>query len=175
MRTNTHSDAARLLLLLCCCMGTCRVTCSQNKETWKTNRKKREKIFLCGASDLYVRWNVTFSALQKRAENVREAAHKVLDNRQLYKNETETMLVSGDAISKVAHVLSNTSRALNVSCGFMDGTERDFFNAFEAIKGNPEKYFYGHSNQNDKASSAFAHKSNTLKMPTPSWLLHGFI
>ncbi|CCD18866.1 hypothetical protein, conserved in T. vivax, partial [Trypanosoma vivax Y486] len=52
----------------------------------------------------------------------------------------------------MAHVLSNTSRALNVSRGFMDGVERDFFNAFEAIKDFPDKYVYGHSNLNDKAS-----------------------
>ncbi|KAH8610374.1 hypothetical protein ERJ75_001109500 [Trypanosoma vivax] len=124
---------------------------------------------------MYVRWNVTFGALQKRAENVTATAHKVLDNRQLCVNETEAVSVANDTISKVAHVLSNTSRALNVSRGFMDGTERDFFNAFEAIKDNPDKYVYGHGNLNDKASSAFAHKSNTLKVATPSWLLHGFI
>ncbi|CCD20219.1 hypothetical protein, conserved in T. vivax, (fragment), partial [Trypanosoma vivax Y486] len=155
MRTNAHSDAAWLLLLLFCCVVTRRVTCGQNskEEAWKTNQKKREKLFLCGASDLYVRWNVTFGALQKRAENVREAAHKMLENRQLYKNETEAVPVANDTISKMAHVLSNTSKALNASRGFMDGTERDFFNAFEAIKDNPEKYVYGHSNLNDNKMS----------------------
>ncbi|CCD20765.1 hypothetical protein, conserved in T. vivax [Trypanosoma vivax Y486] len=53
----------------------------------------------------------------------------------------------------MAHVLSNTSRALNVSRGFMDGTGRDFFNAFEAIKDFPDKYVYDHSNQNDDKMS----------------------
>ncbi|KAG8341563.1 hypothetical protein TRVL_07608 [Trypanosoma vivax] len=75
------------------------------------------------------------------------------DNRQLCVNETEAVLVAGDAISKMAHVLSNTSRALNASRGFMDGIERDFFNAFEAIKDNPDKYVYGHSNLNDEMMS----------------------
>ncbi|CCD18212.1 hypothetical protein ERJ75_000167000 [Trypanosoma vivax] len=167
MWTNAHSDAARFLLLIFCCVRLCRVTCGQNnEETWKANQKEREKLFLCGESDLYVRWNVTFGALHKRAENVTAAAKKMLDNRQLYKNETEAVSVAGDAISKVAHVLSNMSRALNASRGFMDGIERDFFNAFEAIKDNPEKYVYGHSNLNDKASSAFAHKRNMLKVAT---------
>ncbi|KAG8340324.1 hypothetical protein TRVL_08847 [Trypanosoma vivax] len=76
----------------------------------------------------------------------------MLDNRQLYVNEMEAEMVAGDAISKVVNVLSNTSRALNASRGFMDGIERDFFNAFEAIKDFPDTYFYGHSNLNDKAS-----------------------
>ncbi|KAG8340520.1 hypothetical protein TRVL_08651 [Trypanosoma vivax] len=35
----------------------------------------------------------------------------------------------------------------------MDGTERDFFNAFEAIKDDPDKYVYGHSNLNDEMMS----------------------
>ncbi|KAH8617803.1 hypothetical protein ERJ75_000343700 [Trypanosoma vivax] len=138
----------------------------QQRRNTEKNQKEREKLFPCGASDLYVRWNVTFGALQKRAENVTAAAKNMRDNRQLYKNETEAMLVSGDAISEVAHVLSNTSRGLNVSRGFMEWTERDFFNAFEAIKDFPESYVYGHSNLNDKASSAFAHKRNMLKVAT---------
>ncbi|KAH8616756.1 hypothetical protein ERJ75_000446300 [Trypanosoma vivax] len=75
------------------------------------------------------------------------------DNRQLCVNEREAVLVAGDAISEAARVLSDTSRALNVSRGFMDGTERDFFNAFEAIKGDPDKCVYGHSNQNDEVMS----------------------
>ncbi|KAH8609732.1 hypothetical protein ERJ75_001174400 [Trypanosoma vivax] len=75
------------------------------------------------------------------------------DNRQLCVNETKAALVAGDAISEVARVLSDTSRALNVSRGFMDGIERDFFNAFEAIKGDPDKCVYGHSNQNDEVMS----------------------
>ncbi|KAG8340136.1 hypothetical protein TRVL_09035 [Trypanosoma vivax] len=168
MWTNAQRDAARLLLLLFCCVVTCRVTCAQSnidKESIE-EQKKRERLFLCGASDLYVRWNVTFGALQKRAENVTAAAKMMRDNRQLYKNETEAVLLAGDAISKVAHVLSNTSRALNASRGFMDGIERDFFNAFETIKDDPEKYVYGHSNLNGKASSGFAHKSNMLKVAT---------
>ncbi|KAG8343481.1 hypothetical protein TRVL_05696 [Trypanosoma vivax] len=153
MGTNAHSDAARFLLLLLCCVVTCRVTCGRDKEARKTNQKEREKLFLCGASDLYVRWNVTFGALQKRAENVSATAKKMRDNRQLYKNETEVGLVASDAISKVTYVLSNTSKALNVSRGFMDGIERDFFNAFEGVKDFPDTYVYGHSNLNDEASS----------------------
>ncbi|CCD18470.1 hypothetical protein ERJ75_000849900 [Trypanosoma vivax] len=155
MRTNPHSDAARLLLLLFCCVVTCRVTCGQKSNDKKSieGQKEREKIFLCGASDLYVRWNVTFGALQKRAENVSATAKKMRDNRQLYVNETEAESVASDAISKIAHVLSNTSKALNVNRGFMDGIERDFFNAFEAIKDNPDKYVYGHSNLNDEMVS----------------------
>ncbi|KAH8617054.1 hypothetical protein ERJ75_000412700 [Trypanosoma vivax] len=75
------------------------------------------------------------------------------DNCQLYKNETEAESVASDAISEVAHVLSNTSKAPNVNRGFMGGIERDFFNAFEAIKDDPEKYVYGHSNLNDDKMS----------------------
>ncbi|KAH8612759.1 hypothetical protein ERJ75_000858100 [Trypanosoma vivax] len=155
MWKNVQRDAFGLLLLLFCCVVTCRVACGQNNNDKKSieDQKKREKLFLCGASDLYVRWNVTFGALQKRAENVREAAHKMRDNRQLYVNETEAELVAVGAISKMAHVLSNTSRALNVSRGFMDGIERDFFNAFEAVKDFPDKYVYGHSNLNDDKMS----------------------
>ncbi|KAG8344097.1 hypothetical protein TRVL_05074 [Trypanosoma vivax] len=155
MWANAHSDATRLLLLLFCCVGTCRVTCNRNEYDKKSieDQKKREKLFLCGASDLYVRWNVTFGALQKRAENVTAAAKMMRDNRQLYKNETEAETVANDTISKMAHVLSNTSKALNVSRGFMDGIERDFFNAFEAIKDDPNTYVYGHSNLNDKEMS----------------------
>ncbi|CCD18691.1 hypothetical protein, conserved in T. vivax, (fragment), partial [Trypanosoma vivax Y486] len=155
MWTNAHSDAFGLLLLLFCCVVTCRVTCGQNNNNKKSiqDQKEREKLFLCGASDLYVRWNVTFGALQKRAENVSATAKKMWDNRQLYKNETEAESVASDAISKVTYVLSNTSKALNVSRGFMDGIERDFFNAFEAIKDKPDKYVYGHSNLNDEVMS----------------------
>ncbi|KAH8620241.1 hypothetical protein ERJ75_000077200 [Trypanosoma vivax] len=75
------------------------------------------------------------------------------DNRQLYVNETEAVTVANDTISKMVNVLSNTSKALNASRGFMDGVERDFFNAFEAIKDDPEKYVYGHSNLNDEMMS----------------------
>ncbi|KAH8619302.1 hypothetical protein ERJ75_000177100 [Trypanosoma vivax] len=143
---------------------------SEQRRNMKKKQKEREKLLLCGASDLYVRWNVTFGALQKRAENV-SAAAKMLESGQLYKNETEAVSVAGDAISEVAHVLSNTSRALNVSRGFMDGVERDFFNAFEAIKDDPEKYVYGHSNLNDKASlkrtsEVFAFFKNISKLYT---------
>ncbi|CCD21116.1 hypothetical protein ERJ75_000080300 [Trypanosoma vivax] len=95
----------------------------------------------------------------------------MLESGQLYVNETEAVSVSGDAISKMAHVLSNTSRALNVSRGFMDGTGRDFFNPFEAIKDDPNTYVYGHSNQNDevmlkRASEVFAYFKNISKLYT---------
>ncbi|CCD21768.1 hypothetical protein, conserved in T. vivax [Trypanosoma vivax Y486] len=146
MKSSFSFIAVRLVIVLWLA-AVCRVSFSKDdSETWKTEQKNREKVFLCGAADLFVEWNVTFGALQKRAEKVNATATKILRNLELYKNSTGVKHNTSVAIEMVMGVMSNTSAALNVSRGFMDGIERDFFNAFEAVKDYPENFTFGYSN-----------------------------
>ncbi|KAG8344082.1 hypothetical protein TRVL_05098 [Trypanosoma vivax] len=118
-----------------------------DQEPWKTEQKRKENVFLCGTADLYVKWNVTFGALQKRAMKVAATATKILQNIGLYQNSTGVENLANSAIQTVRDVIDNTTRALVVNRGFIDGIERDFFNAFEAIKDKPDNFTFGHSNQ----------------------------
>ncbi|CCD18816.1 hypothetical protein, conserved in T. vivax, (fragment), partial [Trypanosoma vivax Y486] len=143
---NSPRCIALCLLIVLWFAAVCRVSFCQNEEPWKTEQKNKEEVFLCCAADLFVEWNVTFGALHKRAVKVNTTATKILQNKGLYKNSSGVENLANSAIQMVKGVVSNTRRALIVSRGFMDGIERDFFNAFEAIKDKPDDFTFGHSN-----------------------------
>ncbi|KAH8612749.1 hypothetical protein ERJ75_000859000 [Trypanosoma vivax] len=145
IKNSPRCIALRLLIVLWFA-AVCRVSFCQNEEPWKKEQKKNEEVFLCGAADLYVDWNVTFGALHRRAVKVNTTATKILQNLELYKNSSGVEKLANSAIQTVKDVINNTRRALIVSRGFMDGIERDFFNAFEAVKDYPENFTFGHSN-----------------------------
>ncbi|KAH8616204.1 hypothetical protein ERJ75_000503000 [Trypanosoma vivax] len=148
MKSSFSFIAVRLVIVLWLA-AVCRVSfCKDDSEPWKTQQKEHEKVFLCGTADLFVEWNVTFGALQKRAEKVNNTATKILRNLELYKNSTGVKHNTSAAIKSLNNVMNNTSAALNTSRGFMDGIERDFFNAFEAVKDYPENFTFGYSNWN---------------------------
>ncbi|CCD19938.1 hypothetical protein, conserved in T. vivax [Trypanosoma vivax Y486] len=146
MKKNSPRCIALCLLIVLWLAAVCRVSFCQSEKPWKTEQKKRENVFLCGAADLFVEWNVTFGALHKRAMKVNTTATKILQNKGLYKNSSGVEDLANRAIQMVKGVISNTTVALVVSRGFMDGIERDFFNAFEAIKDKPDDFTFGHSN-----------------------------
>ncbi|KAH8609422.1 hypothetical protein ERJ75_001205300 [Trypanosoma vivax] len=114
--------------------------------------RKKEEILLCNASRTYIDWNVTFRALRKRALNVNATATTILKNFTLYRNSDNVRKKAEDALEKVKGAVSNTTAALVVADSFMNGIELDFFNAFEAIKGSPQNYIFGHSNMHDEKS-----------------------
>ncbi|CCD21300.1 hypothetical protein ERJ75_000084200 [Trypanosoma vivax] len=146
MKKNSPRCIALRLLIVLWFAAVCRVSFCQNEEPWKTEQKKNEEVFLCGAADLFVEWNVTFGALHKRAVKVNTTATKILQNKELYKNSSGVKRNASVAIETLKSVLSNTTTALVVSRGFMGGIERDFFNAFEAVKDYPGNFTFGHSN-----------------------------
>ncbi|CCD21534.1 hypothetical protein, conserved in T. vivax, partial [Trypanosoma vivax Y486] len=133
-------------LLLAMFMLLCNGNTDASSDAYKSDQKKREQVFLCGASNLYVNWTVTFDALRKRAAKVKVAAEKMVRDFRLYKNAEEIKKNAEGVIERVKTVVGNTTRALSVSREFMDGIERDFFNAFEGIKDRPQHFVYGHSN-----------------------------
>ncbi|CCD20923.1 hypothetical protein ERJ75_001207000 [Trypanosoma vivax] len=135
-------------LVLAMFMLLCNGNTDASSDAYKSDQQKREQVFLCGASNLYVNWTVTFDALRKRAEKVKDAADKIVNDSKLYQNAEEVKKDAEGVIEKVKTVVGNTSRALSVSREFMDGIERDFFNAFEGIKDGPQNFVYGHSNLN---------------------------
>ncbi|KAG8340229.1 hypothetical protein TRVL_08942 [Trypanosoma vivax] len=114
--------------------------------------REREEILLCNASRTYIDWNVTFRALRKRALNVNATATTILKNFTIYRNSDNVRKKAQDALEKVKGAVSNTTAALVVADSFMNGIELDFFNAFEAIKGFPQNYIFGHSNMHDEKS-----------------------
>ncbi|KAG8341213.1 hypothetical protein TRVL_07961 [Trypanosoma vivax] len=147
MKKNSPRCIALCLLTVLWFAAVCRASIGHaDREPWKTEQKKNEEVFLCGAADLFVEWNVTFGALHKRAVKVNATATKILQNKGLYKNSSGVEDLANSAIQTVKDVINNTRRALVVSRGFMDGIERDFFNAFEAVKDYPDNFTFGHSN-----------------------------
>ncbi|CCD17970.1 hypothetical protein, conserved in T. vivax [Trypanosoma vivax Y486] len=149
MKKNSPLLNALPLLTILWFAAVCRASVSHgDPEPWKTEQKKRENALLCGAADLYVEWNVTFGALQKRAEKVNATATKILRNLELYKSSTGVKHNTSVAIETLKNVVGNTSVALHTSREFMNGIERDFFNAFEAVKDNPNMFTFGYSNWN---------------------------
>ncbi|CCD21035.1 hypothetical protein, conserved in T. vivax [Trypanosoma vivax Y486] len=147
MKQNSLRSIALCLLTILWFAAVCRASASHgDPEPWKTEQKRRENVFLCGAADLFVEWSVTFGALHKRAMKVNATATKILQNKGFYQNDSGVENLANNAIQMVKDVINNTRRALVVNRGFMDGIERDFFNAFEAIKDKPDNFTFGHSN-----------------------------
>ncbi|KAG8342004.1 hypothetical protein TRVL_07168 [Trypanosoma vivax] len=144
-KNSLHCIALRLLTILWFA-AVCRASFCQKEEDLVKGMKKEEEVFLCGAADLYVEWDATFGALQKRAEKVNSTATKILQNTRLYKKNSGVGNLANSAIQMVKDVINSTRRALVVNRGFMDGIERDFFNAFEAVKDKPDDFTFGHSN-----------------------------
>ncbi|CCD20680.1 hypothetical protein ERJ75_000077900 [Trypanosoma vivax] len=142
MKKNSPRCVALRLLTVLWFAVVCRASASRGNP----EQKNKEEVFLCGAADLFVEWNVTFGALHKREVKVNTTATKILQNPELYTNRTGMEQAATVAIEMVKGVMSNTSAALNASRGFMDGIERDFFNAFEAVKDYPDNFTFGHSN-----------------------------
>ncbi|KAH8603570.1 hypothetical protein ERJ75_001803400 [Trypanosoma vivax] len=95
---------------------------------------------------MFVDWNVTFKALQKRAIRANATITTILQNFGSYKSIDATRARAEEAISNVREAMNNTAEALATARDFMNGIERDFFNAFEAIKDKPQAYTFGHSN-----------------------------
>ncbi|KAH8616685.1 hypothetical protein ERJ75_000453800 [Trypanosoma vivax] len=146
MRNRPLSFASARLLAVLCFVGACHVSFCDDKQSRKDELKRKEKVFLCGVAGLYAKWNVTFGALRKRAEKVDGIAGSILKSISLYKNPDKVKHQANTAIKTVKDVINNTSSALNVNRAFMDGIERDFFSAFEAVKHIPDNYTFGHSN-----------------------------
>ncbi|KAG8340489.1 hypothetical protein TRVL_08684 [Trypanosoma vivax] len=146
MRNSPLSFASARLLAVLCFVGACHVSFCDDKQSRKEELKHKEKVFLCGVAGLYAKWNVTFGALRKRAEKVDGVAGGILKSISLYKNPDKVEHQANGAIKTVKDVISNTSSALNMNRAFMDGIERDFFSAFEAVKHIPDNYTFGHSN-----------------------------
>ncbi|KAG8345519.1 hypothetical protein TRVL_03655 [Trypanosoma vivax] len=109
-------------------------------------QRRREKILLCNASRMFIMWNVTFKALQKRAMKANTTITTILENFGRYKSIDAFRAKAEEAISGVREAVSNTTAALVTARDFMNGIERDFFNAFEAIKSEPHIYTFGYSN-----------------------------
>ncbi|CCD21383.1 hypothetical protein ERJ75_000490200 [Trypanosoma vivax] len=107
--------------------------------------KKRENRTLCKAVWFFMEWNVTFSALQRRAEKLNRTATAILESEG--KSTPKELLHAGASVpGKVDVVIRNAYAALMANALFRDSVLRDFYVAFESVKWNSENVTFGHRN-----------------------------
>ncbi|CCD18371.1 hypothetical protein, conserved in T. vivax [Trypanosoma vivax Y486] len=149
MKFYTARQVVSFLFAASCCLtayGECSsATLPKNSDA---EQRRREKILLCNASRMFIDWNTTFNALQKRAMKANVTITTILEILSSYKSVDAVRARTDEAILGVHDAMSNTTAALATAHDFMNGIERDFFNAFEGIKHEPHTFTFGHSNLN---------------------------